>query len=362
MLKLIQNDSILNNKIDNNAIVFSDSKNLFKLKKYYINEDILITTLDNYLSKIVSNKFNKSLVNNEISIIYMYKAYFNVKDILTMYKDIKNIEFINLLVSTYNFYKEVETISNEKINNLKIIFNEYEKLLEEDNYITIYKLYEYGLECLKNIGFDNIYFENISELKTYELEFVNSLSNYKKVYLYLNSINNKYLINSLKTNYISTNHDAEKLYELGSKNLFKNINIYACNDLYEEVKFVRENIIEDINKGLTLNDILVVSPDIKRYESYFELLFDFPYQKSIKNGLFIKKFIRILKSILNGDFTCNTFLSLLKLNIFNIDNKLIDLLDNYIFEWDLGNNLFYEEFIYNTNCKKDFTENEYKVL
>ena len=362
MLKLIQNDSILNNKIDNNAIVFSDSKNLFKLKKYYINEDILITTLDNYLSKIVSNKFNKSLVNNEISIIYMYKAYFNVKDILTMYKDIKNIEFINLLVSTYNFYKEVETISNEKINNLKIIFNEYEKLLEEDNYITIYKLYKYGLECLKDIEFDNIYFENISELKTYELEFVNSLSNYKKVYLYLNSINNKYLINSLKTNYISTNHDAEKLYELGSKNLFKNINIYACNDLYEEVKFVRENIIEDINKGLTLNDILVVSPDIKRYESYFELLFDFPYQKSIKNGLFIKKFIRILKSILNGDFTCNTFLSLLKLNIFNVDNKLIDLLDNYIFEWDLGNNLFYEEFIYNPNGKKDFTENDYKVL
>ena len=55
-------------------------------------------------------------------------------------------------------------------------------------------------------------------------------------------------------------------------------------------------------------------------------------------------------------------MSLLKLNIFNVDNKLIDLLDNYIFEWDLGNNLFYEEFIYNPNGKKDFTENDYKAL
>lgn len=362
MLKLIQNDSILNNKIDKNAIVFSDSKNLFKLKKHYINEDILLTTLDNYLSKLVGNKYNKKLVNSGISTIYMFKAYFNIKNTLTMYNDIKNIEFIHLLIATYNFYKEVDTISNEKLNNLKIIFNEYEKLLEEDNYITIYKLYEYSLECLEDIEFDNIYFENISELKKYELEFINKLSNYKKVYLYINSINNKYLVNKLNTNYLSYKHDAEKLFELGTKNLFSDINIYACNDLYEEVKFVRENIINDINSGLKLSDILVISTDIKRYESYFDLVFDFPYQKSIKNGLLVKKFIRILKNILTGDFTCNTFMNLLKLNIFNINYKDLDLLDNYIFEWNLGNNFFYEEFIYNPNGKKDFTENDYKLL
>lgn len=135
MIKIFQNTLDIK-KIENNSIIFSSSNNLLKLKEMYINTDVLITTLDNYIKSLV----NKNIVDDNKSFIYMYLAFNNVKYKLVKYKDIDDIIFINLLLSTYDFYKENNVLINDKVNDLKVIFNEYESLLKENDFITKYDM------------------------------------------------------------------------------------------------------------------------------------------------------------------------------------------------------------------------------
>lgn len=367
MIKIFQNDSIINNKIEGSSIIFSSAKNLLKLKKELINKNIIINSLDNYLTKKVSDLYDKSIVNDTKSFIYMLNAFDNVKEKLTKYSNITDVSFVDILLNTYSFYKENKLKKNDKINNLEIIFNEYEKLLNDDNLITKYQMYELAPNLIDDIEYENIYFENINELAFYEINFINKLKEKKNVYIYANTINNPSFINELNKldNVIykkSNNESVDNLFNLDSKDLFDNVKIISCNDLYEEVKYVSNKIKNDINNGLRFKDILVVSSDIKRYENYFKLLFDFPYFKSEKHGVLTKNFISILFKILKGDFSCSNFISLLKLNVLKVDEQIINELDNYVYMWSLEETPFYQEFKFNPSGKKDFNENDYKKL
>ena len=79
MIKIFQNDSVINNKIEDNSIIFSSAKNLLKLKKELINKNIIINSLDNYLTKKVSDLYNENIVNDTKSFIYMLNSFSNVK-------------------------------------------------------------------------------------------------------------------------------------------------------------------------------------------------------------------------------------------------------------------------------------------
>lgn len=367
MIKIFQNDSVINANIENNSIIFSSSNNLLKIKKKFINMDIVITTLDNYIRKIISDKYNKKLIDNTKSYLYMYLAFNNVKDALEKYNDIMDVSFINLLVNTYNFYKENKVSESTKTKTLKIIFDEFEKLLYQNNYITKYELYSLLNSSLDEIKYDNIYFEDIRKLNNYEIELINNLKENKNIYLYANTLNNESLVedlNKIKTIVYeeSESIDVNELFKIGSKGLFNGINLVACNDLYEEIRFISNDIKTKINNGLKFKDILVISNDVKRYENYFNLLFDFPYSKDTKYGVLTKNFIDIFSKIIKGDFSCHNFISILKLGIIKIDRKIVDDLDNYVYMWNLEDTLFYEEFIFNTSGKRDFTEYDYKKL
>lgn len=367
MIKIFQNDNVINNEIKNNSIIFSSAKDLLKLKKVFIDKDVLITTLDNYAGKLVNDKYNKKLVDDVKSFIYMFEAFENVKEKITKYSDISDVSFSKILINTYTFYKENKLNENDKTKSLRIIFNEYERLLDENNLITKYKMYELFLDCIYDIGYQNIYFENLSELKSYEIDFINKLKINKNVYIYANTINNLSFISDLnkidEVNYeLSSNSDVNLLFKLGTNNLFKNTSIVSCNDLYEEIRYVSRKIKEDINNGLHFKDILVVSSDINRYDNYFKLLFDFPYFKKEKHGVLTKNFIDIFFKIIKGDFRCSLFISLLKLNILKLDEKAINDLDNYVYMWDLEDKPFYEEFKFNPSGKKDFSEYDYGLL
>ena len=153
MIKIFQNDSVINNKIEDNSIIFSSAKNLLKLKKELINKNIIINSLDNYLTKKVSDLYNENIVNDTKSFIYMLNAFDNVKEKLTKYNNITDISFVDILLSTYSFYKENKLKKNDKINNLEIIFNEYEKLLNHDNLITKYQMYELAPNLIDDIEY-----------------------------------------------------------------------------------------------------------------------------------------------------------------------------------------------------------------
>lgn len=367
MIKIFQNDTIINNEIENNSIVFSSSNNLLNIKKKFINKNIIIDNLDNYVRKIVSDKYNKKLVDDTKGYIYMHLAFNNVKEKLSKYKDITDISFSYVLLKSYNFCKENKLKENVKIKDLKTIFKEYERLLNENSFVSIYKMYDLFGSLLYKIQHDNIYFEDVKRLKYYEIDLINKLKENKNVYIYANTINNLSLIEDLNKidNIVyeeSNNKDVNDLFRIGSSNLFNGINLVSCNDLYEEVRYISNDIKTKINNGLKFKDILIVSNDIKRYENYFNLLFDFPYSKDIKYGVLTKNFIDIFSKIIKGDFSCHNFISLLKLDIIKIDRKIVNDLDNYIYMWDLEDALFYEEFIFNPSGKRDFTEYDYKKL
>ena len=92
------------------------------------------------------------------------------------------------------------------------------------------------------------------------------------------------------------------------------------------------------------------------------MIFDIPYKKDINKGFLTKNFISILKSILDGNFSCLNFINLLKLDLLDFNKEDIYLLDNYIYMWDLEDKPFYEEFIYNPSGKKKLIENDNKIL
>lgn len=367
MIKIIQNDSILNNKLEDNTIIFTSSKHLIKYKKAYIDKEVLVTTLKNYAITLLDKYSDKKLVSNESSIILMWKAYNNVKNSLIKYKNVNDINFSNNLINSYSFIKNNEVINNEKTKDLIIIFKEYERLLEKHGFVTEEGLFQFLKNNIDKIKEQNIIFEDVDKLLKSEINFINELKKDKNVIIYANTINNQSFIDDLnKISEVSYNEcgneDVNKLFEIGAKDLFKEVKIVSANDLFEEVRYIKNDIKSKINSGLKYNDILVVSNDIDRYDTYFKLLFDFPYTKSETVGTLTKNFIELFKNTMNGDFSCNSFINLLKLNIFKLNNKVVNELDNYVYAWNLEEKPFYEPFIFNPSGKKDFNSYDEEKL
>lgn len=367
MIKIIQNSSVTNHEVESNSIIFVTSNGLLKYKNKYVNKDVLVTTIKNVALKIVNKYSDKKLVSDEASYILMDEAFNNIKNNLKRYNNVNDITFNKELINTYQFYSDNKLLSNDKINDLKLIYEEYEKVLEKNNLVSISDVYKILNNNIENIEYDNIYFENVTNLTNDNVEFINKLKETKNVVIYANTINNESLVKELNeisnihTEY-PNNNDITNLYKIGSKNLFKDVMIVGANDLYEEVKFVSNDIRKNINNGLKYKDILVVSSDVKRYDKYFKLLFNFPYQNEIIKGTVTNDFINIFSDVLNGNFSCANFISMLKLGVYNLDNNIIDKLDNYVYMWNLESKPFYDEFIYNPNGNRTLRDNDTLVL
>ena len=98
MIKIIQNDTILNSKIENNSIIFSPSNNLLYLKEKLIDKDVSITSLKGYINRLIIKNTKYRLISKEEAFICMADAYKNVKSKLSVYKNIDDLSFINELL------------------------------------------------------------------------------------------------------------------------------------------------------------------------------------------------------------------------------------------------------------------------
>lgn len=354
MIKIFQNDSILNNEIKDNSIIITTKNKVYKYKFYFSNSSIKITSLDMYLNELLKKYFNKRLVNSNESLILMYEAYRKVEDKLSFYKN-QDVSFAKNLCLTYEFYFENNCIKSNKTKDLDIIYEKYNELLDNHGLVSLPNLFNYSY--IDKISYDNIYFEDVVSFNCFEINFINNIKSYKDIYIFANTINNTSLVDDLnsikKTLYTPINNkDINNLFNISNEKIFKNAKLVSCNDLYEEVKFLHEDIIKNINNGLKFKDILIVSNDIDRYKNYFDIVFSIPFSKTISEGVLTSKFIKILKDILDGDFSCQKFLELIKLKLFDIDLKVIDLFDNYIYINDLFDKPFYEPFTIYNNIKE----------
>lgn len=332
------------NDLSDYEIIIPSNYELY-YKELFVNENITFNTVRNFL--INNYDGSKKLINDTQKYILMKQAFNSVKKSLLVYKDVTSSRFITDLINTYDDFKSYILIKNDKTNDLSKIYGEYEKIILSNNLINEKLLLD---EVMKNNHFTSKYLFLSVQLPSLDtIKLINKMKDEGCVLLDCDTINNNYLKCKLGFD--------KKDVSLNKETYFK-----ALNDIYDEVSFVNNLISKNIYEGLSYDDILIVC-DKDTYIPYFDLLLNHPFNNSKKTGVLTSRFIKILCDILSGCFSSDNFINLLKLGLFNISDKKIDSLDNYVYSWNLEDKNFYEDFTYNpTGNKKNFSSFDIKKL
>lgn len=332
------------NNLSDYEIIIPSNYDLY-YKELFVNENITFNTVRNFL--INNYDGSKKLINDTQKYILMKQAFNSVKKSLLVYKDVTSSRFITDLINTYDDFKSYTLIKNDKTNDLSKIYGEYEKIILSNNLINEKLLLD---EVMKNNHFTSKYLFLSVQLPSLDtIKLINKMKDEGCVLLDCDTINNNYLKCKLGFD--------KKDVSLDKETYFK-----ALNDIYDEVSFVNNLISKNIYEGLSYDDILIVC-DKDTYIPYFDLLLNHPFNNSKKTGVLTSRFIKILCDILSGCFSSDNFINLLKLGLFNISDKKIDSLDNYVYSWNLEDKNFYEDFTYNpTGNKKNFSSFDIKKL
>lgn len=332
------------NNLSDYEIIIPSNYDLY-YKELFVNENITFNTVRNFL--INNYDGSKKLINDTQKYILMKQAFNSVKKSLLVYKDVTSSRFITDLINTYDDFKSYTLIKNDKTNDLSKIYGEYEKIILSNNLINEKLLLD---EVMKNNHFTSKYlFLSVQLPSPDTIKLINKMKDEGCVLLDCDTINNNYLKCKLGFD--------KKDVSLDKETYFK-----ALNDIYDEVSFVNNLISKNIYEGLSYDDILIVC-DKDTYIPYFDLLLNHPFNNSKKTGVLTSRFIKILCDILSGCFSSDNFINLLKLGLFNISDKKIDSLDNYVYSWNLEDKNFYEDFTYNpTGNKKNFSSFDIKKL
>lgn len=332
------------NDLSDYEIIIPSNYDLY-YKELFVNENITFNTVRNFL--INNYDGSKKLINDTQKYILMKQAFNSVKKSLLVYKDVTSSRFITDLINTYDDFKSYTLIKNDKTNDLSKIYGEYEKIILSNNLINEKLLLD---EVMKNNHFTSKYLFLSVQLPSLDtIKLINKMKDEGCVLLDCDTINNNYLKCKLGFD--------KKDVSLDKETYFK-----ALNDIYDEVSFVNNLISKNIYEGLSYDDILIVC-DKDTYIPYFDLLLNHPFNNSKKTGVLTSRFIKILCDILSGCFSSDNFINLLKLGLFNISDKKIDSLDNYVYSWNLEDKNFYEEFTYNpTGNKKNFSSFDIEKL
>lgn len=332
------------NNLSDYEIIIPSNYDLY-YKELFVNENITFNTVRNFL--INNYDGSKKLINDTQKYILMKQAFNSVKKSLLVYKDVTSSRFITDLINTYEDFKSYTLIKNDKTNDLSKIYGEYEKIILSNNLINEKLLLD---EVMKNNHFTSKYlFLSVQLPSPDTIKLINKMKDEGCVLLDCDTINNNYLKCKLGFD--------KKDVSLDKETYFK-----ALNDIYDEVSFVNNLISKNIYEGLSYDDILIVC-DKDTYIPYFDLLLNHPFNNSKKTGVLTSRFIKILCDILSGCFSSDNFINLLKLGLFNISDKKIDSLDNYVYSWNLEDKNFYEDFTYNpTGNKKNFSSFDIEKL
>lgn len=327
MINLIKKEE-LNEIITEESIIIVPSYDEYYYKNKFYGKNYKIYNLKNYVLK----NYNKSkrLVTDEESFAIMYRAFLLVKNKLLKYNNVNNFKFINDLLDTYNPFYELSFTHNDKVHDLKLIYETFDKMLDDFGLINDRML----IKCVtENTAFSGTYvFLGLDNMSDLEIKLVKKIGNSNDVFIYCDEYNDELLSKigvELKDKHLpyKTGHD-----------------FYGLNDTEEEVRFVLNDISKKVFDGASYKDFVIVVPNISDYEPYFNLIFNVPYSKRVTNGILSARFIKFLSFIFNGDFSCKNFLNLLKLNLFDVSKEVIDKIDDYVYAWNLENESFYLPF------------------
>ena len=141
----------------------------------------------------------------------------------------------------------------------------------------------------------------------------------------------------------------------------KNIRLYKANNSYEEVETVAKDILEMVrDKGYRFKDIAVVCRNIDEYEKITTVIFNdynIPFFIDKKREILDNPLVVLIVSsleILINNWSYESVFKYLKSGLINIEEKYIDVLENYV----LANGIKGYKWIKDFYDKEEISEEE----
>lgn len=335
MIKLVSIKDVL--KLDDLTVIIPSKYEVY-YKRKFLNKSFNMFTLKNFLLNCYDG--NKRLITKEENYVIMYDALKTVSNGLALYKN--DLSIVKDLISTYKDFKTYKLKSSNKINDLSLIYKEYEKKLDDHLLINEWLLYSY---VLKNASFDDDYLIlNVCDMDDVIYPIIKKMDEEKEVSLFLGG-ENKNTIDEL-------NKLGLKINETTKDNQKNEVNYKVLNDVSDEVCFISNDISKKIIKGARYSDFLIVTNSLEDYYPYFDTLLNHPFNKSKVTGVLTSRFVKLFCMILKGDFSSKNFVSLLKLGLIDLSSVMVDKIDNYVYSWNLEDEDFYKVFTHNPNADK----------
>ena len=356
--------------------------------------------IGDFFSKVSIN-INKTLINNDLRILYLKKAIHNInidklglsKNFSKFYNQSEYIfKFFNELNSEFKTIDDINSSDTyafyiEHIEILNKLYIEYTSILNENNLIDSSILptqYEINQQYLEE--YDEIIIHYEGYFSTYEFEVIKEASKYSnlKIKISLNRFNTRN-INIFED--LDIQLEVDNIYEIDLSNKkiisqskysnkLNNHIIYPVKQRITQISFIKYAITNMIKTGIDASDIIVVLPD-EKFAKYLKLFdnekyFNFAMGNDIKQSNTYKyasalnnyinknepkdkkrieflelniEYINSIKVIWNNQLTKDSYFELIDFIISNETNK--DILEKIEdIKLSLNNLFFINELVY----------------
>jgi len=124
------------------------------------------------------------------------------------------------------------------------------------------------------------------------------------------------------------------------------IDLVKCKDPYSEAEAAAVRIVEELRGGMRCRDIAVIVRDAKKWAGIVDAVFDkfsIPYFISERTDISSKPLFKLLISALrikNRGWQQNDVISLLKTGLCGIDDREVDIFENYCNTWNINGRAF----------------------
>ncbi len=306
-----------------NLLLFSTQRQIREYLKNFNNTLLDKTkTIGEFLKSVVVVK-NKTLIDEDLRKIYLFESIKNIdisklgfnKEFLSIAKNSEFIfSFLNELflekvdiedVIMSDVYAEFE----EHLNLIKLIRNEYKKLLEKDGFYDWFLIEEYEINkgLLENI--EKIEINLDGYLSKFDVEVLDKIDKPIEINIRVSSFNRPLVakfLGELKEGFVYKIDFHSK--EILEKRAFKknnNIKTYAFSNRFNEINFVFAKIAEMVKNGIKPEKITLILPDETVAEKLYELdeynNLNFAMGITFKNSSLYKKLKSIYEYKTNND-------------------------------------------------------------
>jgi RecB family exonuclease len=304
-------------------------------------------SIGDFISKAIYTK-NKIFIDKDLRILYLKEAISNI-DIEKLGLSSTFSKFYNQSEYIFKFFNELnseyKTIDDLEINDtyalyiehldiLRVIYNEYIKILEQNNFvdnITLPLDYEINSDYISDFETITIYYEGyfstfefdiilqISKITNLKIEFVINDFNHKNIKMF----ETQDIILKPQNQYIIDLTNKKILLEKALDEKVLNHTIYPIPQRLTQVAFVKYAIVEMVKSGISPNKIIVLLPD-ESFNIYLKLFdtekyFNFAMGNDIENSITIKRAKAIENYIRNGEPK-----DIKKIDFYELDKKYID--------------------------------------